>query len=180
MRPPLVCAIFQINNQISLRWSCFRVFAHHSLVWIPAGQTFLLILFLCSLQIQKGLHQVWAHHNPLTNRQPVLVLLCSAVSANEGPGSANEREVGWLLHGQEDFTRTFPGSSELPAQPKGFPYVPPPPAFVAKFEFLLRDACVLESVQVHLPLLEVPVCLRHHVPARRLHHHVSSVSDDQS
>lgn len=61
---------------------------------------------------------------------------------------------------------------------KGFPYVPPPPAFVARFEFLLRDACVLESVQVHLPLLEVPVCLRHHVPARRLHHHVSSVSDD--
>jgi hypothetical protein len=81
----------------------FQVFAHHGLVWMPAGQTLLLVLFLCNLQVQKGLHQGGAHHSPLINRQPVLMLSCPAVCANEGPRSANERE--------EDLTRTFPGSS---------------------------------------------------------------------
>lgn len=104
------------------------VFAHHSLVQIPAGQIFLLILFLFSLQVQKGLHRYWAHHNPLTDKQLVLMLFCPAGYPNESPESGDGREAGRLLFSQGHLARAFLGSSESNTEAAcpvmGFPMSP--------------------------------------------------------
>lgn len=77
------------------------------------------------------------------------MLFCLAGCPNESPGSGNEREAGRLLFYQGHLARAFLGSSESNTEAAcpvmGFPMSPQLQGL--GFEFLLVDACLLESVQ---------------------------------